>query len=93
MSAHPSGAHGKLHESELGVAGSESALVDPEPSMSDMAPDPTMPVIPGMEAISLPLAAAASGRHVNPLPTSVSWASNRMTSSAVARRKRSTIER
>jgi hypothetical protein len=93
MSEHPCGAHGKLQESELGVAGSESAVLDREPFMSDMAPGPPIPVIPGMEAISLPLAAAASGRHVKPLPTSVSWTSNRITSSAVARRKRSTTER
>jgi hypothetical protein len=91
MSSHPFGAHGRLHVSEPGAAGScEWSACDREPPMS--MPAMSIPAMPGMGAIS-PSPGPAPGRHVKPLPTSVSWASSRTTKQAVARRSWRTHER
>ena len=92
MSSHPFGAHGRLHESESGAAGwCEWVFCDREPPMS--MPAMSIPAMPGMDAISAVSSGPAPVTHVKPLPTSVSWASRRMTKKAVARRSWRTNER
>ena len=87
MSSHPLGAHGRLHDSEPGTAGScEWSVPDGEPPMSMPAMS-----IPAMDAISP--SSSGPGTQVKPLPTSVSWASSNRTRRAVARRRRCTSER
>ena len=94
MSAQPPGAQGRLQESDLGVAGAvASVLREGEPPLSGIARGPCMLAMPGMSGISPSRVLPAFDTHVNPLPTSVSWPSNRMTRNTVARRRRVTMER
>lgn len=94
MSAQPAGAQGRLHDSDFGVAGwLASPLRDGEPPMSGIARECCIPAIPGMSATAPSPAFPVADTQVNPLPTSVSWASRRMAKNAVTRRRRITVER